>query len=1018
MAVCSACGADNRDGARFCDACAAPLGERVESQEQRKTVTVLFCDVVGSTTLGESVDPEALRALLQRYFDRMKGIVERHGGTVEKFIGDAVMAVFGVPIAHEDDALRAVRAAAEMRDALPELGVQARIGVNTGEVVTGTEERLATGDAVNIAARLQQAAGPGEILLGEQTHALARDAVTVEELPPLELKGKGRPVAAFRLTAVEHDAPGLARDLGAPMIGRADEHKLLDDAFATAVRQGVCALFTLLGTAGVGKSRLVREFLAGVDARVVEGRCLSYGEGITYWPVVEIVKQLGGANEALLEESPGAAATLAALLGELKTPTTPEETAWAVRKLLEAAARERPLVVVFDDLHWGEPTFLDLIEHVADLSRDAPILLLCIARPDLLDRRPGWSGGKLNATTVLLEPLDAAETDELIERLLGGELLDAGMSDRIRIAAEGNPLYVEEMLAMVRESGESEVTVPPTIKALLAARLDQLEPAERSVLARGAVEGQLFHSAAVAALASPPASAERQLVALVRKELVRPDRPQFATGDAYRFRHLLIRDAAYDALPKAQRAELHEKFADWLEQRAIDLVESEEIVGYHLEQAYRYRAELGPADPALAARAAELLAASGRAARLRGDQPAAAALLSRAANLAGPARAALLPELAEMLFEGGELIEAGELLAEAAESAERSGDEALAALATAMRGHVLQHAGDRSFSMTTVVALADEAVAVLERVGGASELSALLLIAGRQRFYLGRAHEATEILERARDLALGAGDLYRARECTDWLHGSRGFGPFPADIARELVVAEAEALGVDAYQVSVLAGLLDSYCGRFEESRRHFAEGKLRMEELGLWLQRGILTIGSGSAELVADDVIAAELELRDGYQRLGELGETGFRSTVATLLAEALVRQGRDAEAEELLDSADALAAPDDVDPQVRSRHVRALVRSRQGDAVNAVRLAREAVELAAQTDYLVLHGEACFALGQVLQEAGAGDEAVVALREALELFERKRSIPQAERTRGLLRDLGEPAPTPAQAR
>ncbi|HEY8722366.1 MAG TPA: adenylate/guanylate cyclase domain-containing protein [Gaiellaceae bacterium] len=994
----------------------APLGEPVVSQEQRKTVTVLFCDVVGSTSLGESVDPEALRALLQRYFDRMKGIVDRHGGTVEKFIGDAVMAVFGVPIAHEDDAVRAVRAAAEMRDALPELGVQARIGVNTGEVVTGTEERLATGDAVNIAARLQQAAGAGEILLGEQTHALARDAVTVEELPPLELKGKGRPVAAFRLTAVEHDAPGFSRHLDAPMIGRADEHKLLDDAFATAVRQGVCALFTLLGTAGVGKSRLVGEFLSGVDARVVVGRCLSYGEGITYWPVVEIVKQLGGVNEGLLAESPGAAETLAALLGELTTPTTPEQTAWAVRKLLEGAARDRPLVVVFDDVQWGEPTFLDLIEHVADLSRDAPILLLCVARPDLLDRRPGWSGGKLNATTVLLEPLDPAETDELIERLLGGELLADGMSERIRIAAEGNPLYVEEMLAMVRESGESEVTVPPTIKALLAARLDQLEPAERSVLARGAVEGQLFHSAAVAALASPPASADRQLVALVRKELVRPDRPQFATGDAYRFRHLLIRDAAYDALPKAVRAELHEKFAGWLEQRAVDIVESEEIVGYHLEQAYRYRADLGNADPALASRAAELLAASGRAARLRGDRPGAAGLLRRAADLAGPSREALLPELAEMVFDGGELTEAAELLAEASEAAHRSGDEPLEALAKVMRADVLQHAGDRAFPMESVIALADEAVAVLERVGAAPELARVLVIAGRQRFFTGRAREAAEVLVRARDIALGVGDLHRVRECVYWLHAARAFGPFPADIAREELALEAETLGSDFYWLAVDAGLLDSYCGRIDEARARFAEAKARSEELGLWLQRGTLMLASGSAELVADDTNAAERDLRDGYERLGELGEAGFRSTVATLLAEALVRQGRDAEAEEVLDAADALVAPDDVDPQVRLRYVRALVRARQGDTVNAVRLGREAVDLAAQTDYLVLHGDACFALGQVFQEAGSTDEAIAALRDALELFERKRNIPQAERTRALLRDLGQPSPPQVQ--
>ncbi|HUK44438.1 MAG TPA: adenylate/guanylate cyclase domain-containing protein [Gaiellaceae bacterium] len=406
MAICVSCAHENPAGAKFCMECAAPLRASVESRELRKTVTVVFCDVVGSTALGEAQDPEALRVVLARYFERMKAIVEGHGGTVEKFIGDAVMAVFGVPVVHEDDAVRAVRAAIEMRDALPSLRVEGRIGIDTGEVVTGTAERLATGDAVNVAARLQAASAPGEILLGAGTVALARDAVTVEEVGPLELKGKSAPVRAYRLIALEPGAPGLARHLDAPMVGRTHERRLLEDAFAGAVRQRACSLFTLLGTAGVGKSRLVREFLAGVDARVVEGHCLSYGDGITYWPVVEIVKQLGGTGAVPAE--PPEAGAVAALLGESTVATTPEEIAWGVRRLLESAARERPLVVLFDDVHWGEPTFFDLIEHVADLSRDAPILLLCLARPELLERRPGWGGGKLNATTVLLEPLDAA----------------------------------------------------------------------------------------------------------------------------------------------------------------------------------------------------------------------------------------------------------------------------------------------------------------------------------------------------------------------------------------------------------------------------------------------------------------------------------------------------------------------------------------------------------------------------------------------------------------------------------
>ncbi len=610
MPLCSSCGRESEGDFAFCPYCATSFAAAAPAQEQRKTVTVLFCDVTGSTSLGESTDPEALRAVLARYFERMKGIVESHGGTVEKFIGDAVMAVFGVPVLHEDDALRAVRAAVEMRDALPELGVQARIGVSTGEVVTGTEERLATGDAVNVAARLEQAAQPGEVLLGAETFSLVRDAVDVEALEPLVLKGKSEPVPTYRLLALR---AGVERRLDAPMVGREREQRMLADAWERAGSERACQLFTILGAAGVGKSRLAAEFLGSLDgATVLRGRCLSYGEGITYWPVVEVVKQLLGpdAGEALslLELDDEVTEAVLALLGEADIPTTPPETAWAVRKLLEAHAWRSPLVVVLDDIHWGEPTFLDLIEHIADLSRDAPILLLCMARPELLDKRPGWGGGKLNATTVLLEALPPADTERLIENLLGGALLDEGLRIRIRDAADGNPLFVEEMLALVQASGNGEVTVPPTIQALLAARIDQLERPERDVLERGAVEGQVFHRGAVEALGA--GESRERLSALVRKELVRPERAQLRGDDAYRFRHLLIRDAAYDALPKATRAELHERFADWLTTRGADLVEQDEIVGYHLEQAARYKAELGRPDTTLAPRASELLGAA------------------------------------------------------------------------------------------------------------------------------------------------------------------------------------------------------------------------------------------------------------------------------------------------------------------------------------------------------------------------------------------------------------------------
>ena len=628
--VCASCGRESEEGFSYCPYCAAPF---TAEHVQRKIVTVVFCDVVGSTALGESVDAEAARSLLAHFFERMKAIVEAHGGAVDKFIGDAVMAIFGVPIAHEDDALRAVRAALEMRDALPELGLQARIGVNSGKVVTGTAERLATGDALNVAARLEQAAEPGQVLLGPATMQLVRDAVDTAAVGLLELKGKSEAVPAWQLLSLRG---WIERPAASPMIGREYELAQLHIALGRAVEERSCQLFTILGSAGVGKSRLAAEFLAGLDAQVARGRCLSYGDEITYWPVIEAVKQLDA-----MPERDEAAAAIGALLRKGETETNAEAIAWAFRKLLEQEARKRPVVCVLDDLHWGAETFLDLVEEVSDLARDAPILLLCMARPDLLEQRPGWGGGKRNTTTVLLEPLDQDESDRLLDELGGiqasGDLGNAAadsLRERICSAAEGNPLFLEEMLALLRDSGGSEVTVPPTIEALLAARLDQLDPADRSVLERAAVAGRVFHQSAVQALCDGEQHITARLVALVRKGLIQPHSAQIPGEDAYRFRHQLIRDAAYEAFPKAVRVELHERFADWLETRGRPyMIELEELLCYHLEQAARYNAELGHPDLRLAERAARLLADTGRRALWRGDWRAAISLLERALTL-------------------------------------------------------------------------------------------------------------------------------------------------------------------------------------------------------------------------------------------------------------------------------------------------------------------------------------------------------------------------------------------------
>ena len=485
---------------------------------------------------------------------------------------------------------------------------------------------------MNVAARLEQAAQPGEILLGPETHGLLRHAVSVEPLPPLELKGKAEPLSAYRLLSVEGDQP--TRRLGVAMVGRERQFQLLRGAFQNVASDRSCHLFTVLGPAGVGKSRLVSEFLQTIEgATVVRGRCLSYGEGITYWPVVEVVKQLGDYAQLVDEVIRHA---LDGLLGQADAAATPDQIAWAFRKLLEAHTAEQPVVCLFDDIQWGEETFLDLVEHVADLSRGVPILLLCMARPELLDRRPTWGGGMLNATNVLLEPLSEPETDELIARLVEGSDADEQLQARIRRAAGGNPLFVEEMVELVSHSADGDVSVPPTIQALLAARLDQLDPSERVVLEHGSVEGELFHRGAVVALGEADAQVDSRLITLVRKDLVRPERAQLVGEDGYRFRHLLIRDAAYEALPKATRANLHERFASWLEARGIDLVELDEILGYHLEQAFRYRSELGPVsddDRRAAARAGELLARAGRRAHDRGDRRAAANLLERSAGL-------------------------------------------------------------------------------------------------------------------------------------------------------------------------------------------------------------------------------------------------------------------------------------------------------------------------------------------------------------------------------------------------
>ena len=957
---------------------------------QRKTVTVLFCDVTGSTALGESIDPEALRGLLARYFERMSGIVERHGGTVEKFIGDAVMAVFGVPAAHEDDALRALRAAAEMRDALPELGVQARIGVNTGEVVTGTEERLATGDAVNVAARLEQAADPGDVLLGEPTLALVRDAVTVEPVEPLQLKGKAERVPAYRLLEV-HEAPERAHET--PFVGRTLEVAAVREAWQRADAEQRCELVTVVADAGVGKSRLAAEALAGIDARLVRARCLPYGEGITYWPVVEVLKQLD-----VEPSDPAAATAIASLLGESGVAATSEEIAWAVRKTLEQAA---PLVAVFDDIQWGEDTFLDLVEHIALLSSGAPFLLVCLARPELLERRPQWP------VTLRLEPLADDDVRTLIPERLPEEL-----RDRITHAAGGNPLFVGEMLAMTSET-DGAVVVPPTLQALLAARLDQLEHRERTVLERGAVEGEIFHRGAVQALAPDEPQVTPRLAALVRKELIRPDKAQLPGEDGFRFRHLLIRDAAYEALAKTTRAELHERFARWLEERGSGLVELDEIVGYHLEQACRYGNELGRPDPALAGRAADRLGRAGERALVRGDAPAAVNLLERSSTLSGGESVAVLEALGIARMEAGDLEGADRVLTAAIERAEEGQDQRLAARAMLARSRLRLLTGQASPDGLRTEAQA--AIAVLDRLGDDAGLArAWLQLTDAYAFgsdMAGTREAAGQALVHARR----AGRVRDEAEALFWALTAALYGECSVAEAIELCEQElAESPGplVEVGVLEILAALRERN-GEIAEGRELYARADALYRGLGLRFRAAINVQCQGTSELATGDFATAETALRGAIEEFEEMGERGVSSTAAALLGHALCEQQKYELAAAALDTSAELTHPDDRLNAVLIPSGRARVLAARGEIDEALALANEALSVVSELDVPETHAEALSSLAEVLHRAGRAAEEGDALRKALDVYERKGNRPAAARIRTQLGELVAASPS-----
>jgi class 3 adenylate cyclase len=706
--------------------CGAAVAE-VARVDVRKTVTALSCDVADSTKLAERLDPEALRATMERWFAEVQGVLVRHGGTVEKFVGDAVMAVFGAPVAHEDDALRACRAALEILEITAAEGRFAvRVGLETGEVLVGDVTRASTfasGVPVILAARLQAAAGPGEALLGPACLRLVRDHVVVEPRRGLSLKNVAEPLDAALLVAAD-DARDDVVGASVPLVGRTRELSLLRQAFERAAVDRTCQLATVLGVAGMGKTRIADEFLASLaeGVTVLRGRCVSYGEGVTYWPLVQAVRQAAGLDGG--EPVDQARERVAALLGAARdavdvvnqlapviglggSARTSDDTSWAMRRLLAALAEARPVVYVVEDLHWAEPGLVSLLEDVSTWLRDAPVLLLVNARPEFLDDNPGWGAGRTNGVTALLEPLAPEELRALTTEVVGG-LLPEGVAQRVRDVSGGNPLYVQHLLAVLIDDGVlargrqgweltgdvDSVNVPPTISALISARLDRLEREERRVLGVAAVMGQVFYRSAVAELAGRDAAGPA-LTSLIRKGLVEPAESELAGQQSLQFGHVLLRDAAYDALPKTVRAELHLGFARWLD-RVAEGQAVDDLVGNHLELAYLARADLGDVDDATTAlgrEAADRLLTAARMLIFTQDDGA-LGLLERAEQLipggAEPLWGARLDRIRVLVGAFQRLTEARQLTEELAAEAARAGSERWTTIAELLRLQIEQ----------------------------------------------------------------------------------------------------------------------------------------------------------------------------------------------------------------------------------------------------------------------------------------------------------------------------------------
>jgi class 3 adenylate cyclase len=908
--TCPACGAETRAGAQFCEACGHRLDRPAAPAEERRLVTVLFADLTGSTTLGEQLDPERLRVLLAEYFGAMASVIESWGGTVEKFVGDAVMAVFGIPAVHEDDPERALRAALDMqarlREMNPELakrhGVELamRIGVNTGEVLAGSggDQFMVTGDAVNVAARLQQTAEPGEISAGERTYLAAQGGFVFEPLDGKTVKGKSLPVSAWRL--IESSGPMRPRGvpgLSARFVGREAEVALLEMLYRRAVDERRPALVTILGQAGIGKTRLTEELVARAEAErsaiaVYRGRCLPYGQGITYWALREILweatgillddpgaaaaEKLGHFVRALLDGSPSASAdadrTLYALaasagialaenpLDELSPESIGEELGLAWPRLVTALAAQRPTIVIVEDLHWAEPPLLDMIEHLVSRS-SGPVLVLTTARPEFTELRPAWSS-RPAISQIALEPLTDQHSEELVGELLPA--VSAELRTKVLSAAEGNPFFAEEIVRHLIDSGvlarddghvsevdpDAPVTIPDTVRALLAARVDALPPDQKRALQDAAVVGRVFWTTALEALGTDGRLREalrgledRGLV-VTRASSSLPGQTELA------FRHGLTRDVAYDTIPRARRAPVHADVGRWIEELAGDRRdEYVDLIAYHFEAAARAEdaALAWPEEAAvrerLRANAVEALLAAGRAAKSRFEIDQALGFGARALALAPTQseRLATLELRAEAAASGVRADEAWSSYLEALELAEEmEAADVVARLRAQATLFWSRYQGAFSGGEWKPQAIAIVERGLQEAAEGSESFTTGALLVGRAamdhwrlkpteyRTARGDAERAIEIAESIKSPVL----LSYAVDTLAALAGEQGFCD-AADLARQALHAGRNMPDRwSGHEMLVTAAIFYSDAGRYEEAAEVAAEAG----EVGLQL--------------------------------------------------------------------------------------------------------------------------------------------------------------------------------------